>query len=115
MSLTNHREEYILYTTTSDGALRIFQPVLDTPRHLQLHATVDPFSFLPSSLVTIGGSPVLPLSRETLRSVVGNVLRNCGTVDESQRRRLMELHEEGWDLFARILSDGSIVVQAVAV
>jgi hypothetical protein len=35
--------------------------------------------------------------------------------DESQRRRLTELYEEGWDLFARILDDGSIVIQALAV
>jgi hypothetical protein len=113
--LTSYREEYILYTTTSSGTLRIFLPVLDTRRHLQLHATVDPFSFLPSSLASIGGSPVLPLSRDALRSVVGSALRNCDGVDESQRRRLTELHEEGWDLFARVLDDGSIVIQAVAV
>lgn len=113
----SNKEEYILYTTTSDAALRIFLPVLDTPRHLQLHATIDPFSFLPSSLATNHGSPVLPLSREVLRSVIGQVLRQPGdrnSFDDSQRRRLTELYEEGWDLFARILDDGSIVIQALA-
>lgn len=111
-------DQYVLYTTTSDAALRIFYPVLDAPRHLQLHATVDPYSFLPSSLANNSGSPVFPLSREHLRVVVGNVLRkprDRSSFDESQRRRLTELHEEGWDLFARVLDDGSIVIRAVAV
>jgi len=54
-----------------------------------------------------------------MRNVCGNVLRDMGDVesktDESQRRRLKELYEEGWDLFCRILNDGSIVIRAVAV
>ena len=54
-----------------------------------------------------------------MRSVCGNVLRDMGDIesktDESQRRRLTELYEEGWDLFCRILDDGSIVIRAVAV
>jgi hypothetical protein len=111
-------DQYVLYTTTVDAALRIFYPVLDAPRHLQLHLTVDPYSFLPSSLANNTGSPVFPLNREHLRAVVGGVLRKPkerNSFDESQRRRLTELHEEGWDLFARILDDGSIVIRAVAV
>ncbi|KAG8835972.1 regulator of (H+)-ATPase in vacuolar membrane [Serendipita sp. 399] len=114
----SNKEEYILYTTTSDSALRIFLPVLDTPRHLQLHATIDPYSFLPSSLATNKGSPVMALHRDSLRAVIGNALREPRdkrtSFGESQRRRLTEVYEEGWDLFARILDDGSIVVQAVA-
>jgi hypothetical protein len=88
------------------------------PQHLQLHTTVDPYSFLPSSLATNNGSPILPLSRECLRTVLGNILRTTRdrtSFDESQRRRITELYEEGWDLFARILDDGSIVIRAVAV
>lgn len=80
--------------------------------------TVDPYSFLPSSLGNNAGSPVFPLNREHLRAVVGRVLRkprDRNSIDESQRRRLTELYEEGWDLFARILDDGSIVIRAVAV
>jgi len=54
-----------------------------------------------------------------MRSVCGNVLRDMDVVesktDEGQRRRLTELYEEGWDLFCRILDDGSIVIRAVAV
>ncbi|CAG7847093.1 Regulator of V-ATPase in vacuolar membrane protein 1 AltName: Full=Suppression of the onset of impotence protein 3 [Serendipita indica DSM 11827] len=112
------KDEYILYTTTSDSALRIFLPVLDTPRHLQLHATVDPYCFLPSSLSSNRGSPVFPFDRDILRAVLGGVLRNQPgqrtSFDESQRRRLTEIYEESWDLFARILDDGSIVIHAVA-
>ena len=59
------------------------------------------------------------MNRAVMRSVCGNVLRELGDVegktDESQRRRLTELYEEGWDLFCRILDDGSIVIRAVAV
>ena len=59
------------------------------------------------------------MNRTVMRSVCGNVLRDIGDVeskvDESQRRRLTELYEEGWDLFCRILDDGSIVIRAVAV
>lgn len=54
-----------------------------------------------------------------MRGVCGNVLRDMddveGKTNESQRRRLAELYEEGWDLFCRILDDGSIVIRAVAV
>lgn len=58
------------------------------------------------------------MSREVLRSVIGQILRQPGdrnSFDDSQRRRLTELYEEGWDLFARVLDDGSIVIQALAV
>ncbi|KAG8785378.1 regulator of (H+)-ATPase in vacuolar membrane, partial [Serendipita sp. 397] len=114
----SNKEEYILYTTTSDSALRIFLPVLDMPQHLQLHATIDPYSFLPSSLATNRGSPVMALHRDLLRIAVGNALRDPRdkrtSFTDSQRRRLTEVYEEGWDLFARILDDGSIVIQAVA-
>ena len=34
---------------------------------------------------------------------------------EGQRRRVREILDEGWDLFLRVLSDGSLVIQAVAV
>ena len=59
------------------------------------------------------------MNRAVMRSVCGNVLRDMDGVEskagESQRRRLTELYEEGWDLFCRILDDGSIVIRAVAV
>ncbi|KAG8875438.1 regulator of (H+)-ATPase in vacuolar membrane, partial [Serendipita sp. 405] len=88
------------------------------PQHLQLHATIDPYSFLPSSLATNRGSPVMALHRDLLRIAVGNALRDPRdkrtSFTDSQRRRLTEVYEEGWDLFARILDDGSIVIQAVA-
>ena len=54
-----------------------------------------------------------------MRSVCDNVLRDMGDVesktDESQRWGLTELYKEGWDLFCRILDDGSIVIRAAAV
>ena len=115
----SNRDENTLLTTTTDHAMRIFYPVLDAPHHLQLHATIDPYAFLPSSTGLNSGSPVFWMNRVAMRSVFGNVLRDTGDVesktDESQRRRLTELYEEGWDLFCRVLDDGSIVIRAAAV
>ena len=34
---------------------------------------------------------------------------------EGQRKRVEEICYDGWDLFARVLSDGTIVVRALAV
>lgn len=35
--------------------------------------------------------------------------------DDTRHRRVREIRDEGWDLFLRVLNDGSIVLQAVAV
>ena len=35
--------------------------------------------------------------------------------EDTRRRRIREITEEGWDIFLRVLGDGSLVVQAVAV
>ena len=44
------------------------------------------------------------------------VLKQSQTAeDDTRRRRIREITEEGWDIFLRVLGDGSLVVQAVAV
>ncbi len=35
--------------------------------------------------------------------------------EDGRRRRIREITDEGWDVFLRVLGDGSLVVQAIAV
>lgn len=35
--------------------------------------------------------------------------------EDARYRRLQDIKDEGWDLFLRILEDGSIIITAVAV
>ena len=43
-------------------------------------------------------------------------LANLSTSDEDARsRRVRDIKAESWDLFLRVLGDGSLIVQAVAV
>jgi hypothetical protein len=60
-------------------------------------------------------SSVFWLDREVIGDVLAAILRNHSDSEEGRSRRLIELVEEGWDLFLRVLGDGSIVVTAVAV
>jgi hypothetical protein len=102
---------------TSDSTLRIFLPVLDSPQHLQLHASLDLFSSLPfpiASNYSKSHSNVFWLGREVIGDVLITILKNQSE-DDGRNRRLREIKEEGWDLFLRVLRDGSVVVTAVAV
>ena len=115
--LRGHRDDPILYTTTSDATLRIFMPVLDAPQYLQLHTALDTFSSLPFSVASQqAASAVFWLDREVLHAALKVILAESQTAEEdARRRRVREIAEEGWDLFLRVLGDGSLVVQAVAV
>ena len=111
------RDDLILYTITSDATLRIYLPILDTPQHVQLHASLDLFQAVPlpeASQQT--SSKIFWLDREV---VCGGLTAVSGdkTVhsEDGRHRRVQEILEEGWDLFLRILADGSLVLQAVAV
>lgn len=113
----NDRDDLILYTVTSDATLRVFLPVLDAPQHLQLHASVDIFSAVPFSFASqIASSRVFWLGREIMSDALTAALSSAGHDNEDGRcKRVREIKEENWDLFLRVLSDGSLVVQAVAV
>lgn len=112
-----HSDDPILYTTTTDGTLRVFLPVLDAPQHVQLHAALDASSALPlsSSLPSSAcTSSIFPLDRDVVLAVLRNP-DSRSAEDDARSRRVREIAEEEWDLFLRVLSDGSLVIQAVAV
>ncbi|KAF9527801.1 RAVE protein 1 C terminal-domain-containing protein [Crepidotus variabilis] len=111
------RDDLIMYTVTSDATIRIFFPVLDAPDRLQLHAALDLYSSLPFSVVEMLGSSasaVFWLDRQSVHSVINHILKDSTLSDDARTRRIKEIRDEGWDLFLRVLSDGSIVVTAVA-
>ncbi|KAI0041796.1 WD repeat-containing protein [Auriscalpium vulgare] len=111
------RDDLILYTITSDATLRIFMPVLDSPQHVQLHASLDLFSSIPSSSESSSDdvhSSVYWLDREIIGDSLAHILKSMPDVDDTKTRRVRDIKEDGWDLFLRVLSDGSIVVRAVA-
>ncbi|KAJ7169732.1 RAVE protein 1 C terminal-domain-containing protein [Mycena filopes] len=115
-SQASSRDDLILYTITSDATLRIFLPVLDSPQYLQLHASLDLFSSIPfiisSKLST--NSSVFWLDREVVGDCISATLKSATDREHARFRRLQEIKDEGWDLFIRILDDGSAVVTAVA-
>ncbi|KZT72790.1 hypothetical protein DAEQUDRAFT_704451 [Daedalea quercina L-15889] len=119
----NRNDDPILYTTTADGTLRVFLSVLDAPQRVQLHAALDAASSIPlssqlNSLERNGrmlSSAVFPLDRDAVLNVLKDVAGNAQTAEEDARsRRVREIAEEGWDLFLRVLVDGSLVVQAIS-
>nr|GAT47823.1 WD repeat protein [Mycena chlorophos] len=112
-SPASSRDDLILYTITSDSTLRIFLPVLDSPHHLQLHATLDLFSSIPSGFATVP-SNIFWLDRVILETTIAHLLRTESATDNPRIRRLQEIQSEGWDLFLRILADGSATISAVA-
>ncbi|EJF67065.1 hypothetical protein DICSQDRAFT_151429 [Dichomitus squalens LYAD-421 SS1] len=115
-SPSSSRDDPILYTVTSDATLRIFMPVLDAPQYLQLHAALDTFSSLPFSIASQqSSSGIYWLDREVMGAALKSVLSDPVTAEEdARRRRIREIAEEGWDIFLRVLGDGSMVVQGVA-
>ncbi|KAI0375421.1 WD repeat-containing protein [Pilatotrama ljubarskyi] len=115
-SPSSSRDDPILYTITTDATLRIFLPVLDAPQYLQLHSALDTFSSLPFSVASQEtNSSVFRLDREVLNAALKSVLEQSQSrEDDARRRRIHDITEEGWDIFLRVLGDGSLVVQAVA-
>lgn len=110
-------DDLILYTITSDATLRIFLPVLDAPQYVQLHASLDIFSSLPFSIASqVTASRVFLLDRGVMSDALSVALAAMNTSDEDARsRRLQDMKAESWDLFLRVLQDGSLIIQAVAV
>ncbi|KIM47847.1 hypothetical protein M413DRAFT_417307 [Hebeloma cylindrosporum] len=116
-SQASSRDDLILYSITSDATLRIFFPVLDAPDYLQLHASLDLYASLPFSVVDQIDSTISSafwLDRKTVEQVLTNILSDPTQVDEARNKRIKEIKDDGWDLFLRVLGDGSIVITAVA-
>ncbi|KIO33268.1 hypothetical protein M407DRAFT_234427, partial [Tulasnella calospora MUT 4182] len=111
-----------LYTVTEQdgGTVRVYVPVLDVPNILQLHAVVDRCGFLPESSSPANGSRVFWLDKAVVRQVLEAAVQECedrgDNNDMAARRKplLQQMLDEGWDLFARILPDGSLVLRALA-
>ena len=111
-------DDLIMYTITADATLRIFMPVLDAPDVLQLHTSLDLFSSLPFFVAEQFeplGSSVFWVDGSTVGSVIANILKAADPQDDVRSKRIREIRDESWDLFLRILGDGSIVVTAIAV
>jgi hypothetical protein len=113
------RDSLVLYTVTCDAALRIFIPVLDSPQYLQLHATVDLCSSMPSQPLSRQAekpiSGVFYLNRDVFSSVLTAVLTNMSDNDDAKIRRIKDIRDGGWDMFMHILPNGSLSIRALAV
>ncbi|KAG8914981.1 regulator of (H+)-ATPase in vacuolar membrane, partial [Tulasnella sp. 417] len=111
-----------LYTVTDQdgGTVRVYVPVLDAPSILQVHAVVDRYGFLPESSSSANGSRVFWLDKAVVRQMLEAAIQECesggGNAEMAARRKplLQQMLDEGWDLFARILPDGSLVLRALA-
>ena len=55
------------------------------------------------------------MDREVVCDALSHSLKPPGQLDDARRRKAQEIIEEGWDLFLRVLSDGSVIITAVAV
>ncbi|KAF9244559.1 RAVE protein 1 C terminal-domain-containing protein [Melanogaster broomeanus] len=111
-STSSRSDDPTLFTITSDSALRVFIPVVDSAHRLQLHLTIDPFTSLTSpaasQLPTHVESKVMWLDREVIGPDIKSVLT------ASAVPRLREVKEGEWDLFLRVFADGSLLLSAVA-
>ncbi|KAI0082261.1 hypothetical protein K474DRAFT_1742410 [Panus rudis PR-1116 ss-1] len=116
MAQASSRDDSVLYTVTSDATLRVFLPVIDTPQYVQLHASLDVHSALPFSLAQqVRQSSIFWLDRQVISNALTTILKQTSSNhDDIRAKRVQEITEEGWDLFIRVLSDCSLVVQAVA-
>ncbi|GJJ09914.1 hypothetical protein Clacol_004138 [Clathrus columnatus] len=120
---SHSRPDLTLYTLTSDSVVRVFHPVLDAPQRLELHCTLDSRLFLPSPLASnIDGSLIFPLDRQVLLSSIATMTQNGDAKEVSYAfekeaqpsKRLEIIKNEEWDLFLRILKDGSILIRGIA-
>lgn len=112
-----HSGDPTLFTITSDSVLRLFLPVVDSPQRLQLHLAVDilapPAPPAASQPMQRPESEIIWLDKEIVGAAVKTVLKASETKG-SEMLRLRDV-EEDWDLFLRVLADGSLLLSAVAV
>jgi len=55
------------------------------------------------------------MDREVVDQSLQKLLSRKVVEDDASHRRLQDIKEEGWDLFLRVVDDGTIIVSAVAV
>ncbi|KAG8690966.1 regulator of (H+)-ATPase in vacuolar membrane [Ceratobasidium sp. 423] len=91
-------------------------PVLDSPEHLQLHASLDLYSFGVSGII----SKICLLDRDAVMDSLHKAMDRPieglpqQVEEESARRdRLKCISDEGWDLFAVVTQDGAVAVRAI--
>ena len=60
-------------------------------------------------------STVFWLDREVVGIVLDYILAQSKEEDDTSTRRIREMRDERWDLFLRVLQDGSVTVTAIAV
>ncbi|THV05992.1 hypothetical protein K435DRAFT_834441 [Dendrothele bispora CBS 962.96] len=114
IALTSNRDDLILYSITADSVVRIFFPVLDSPQHLQLHASIDLLSSVSYPVSEQKESTVFWMDREVVNQSLQKLLSQKVSEDDASTRRLLDIQKEGWDLFLRVVSDGTIVVSAIS-
>jgi hypothetical protein len=92
-------------------------PILDSPRRLQLHTSLDLFTFYPFSHSPRSSrqSAVFWLDRDITLATLPNLLTNEVGQEDACIKRIQDIKDEGWDLFLRVLGDGSMAITAVAV
>ncbi|KEP50346.1 RAVE protein 1 carboxy-terminal protein [Rhizoctonia solani 123E] len=115
-STTSNRSDTILYTVTVDHTVRIYMPVLDSAEHLQLHAALDLYSFGVSGIISRiclfdRGAVVDSLCKAMDRPAEGSP--QVVEEEKARRARLRCIIDEGWDLFAVVTQDGTVVVRAI--
>lgn len=98
--------------------MRIFLPVVDSPQRLQLHLAVDilssPVPPAMSQPIARPKSEIIWLDKEVIGPAVKAVLKTS-EIESADISRLRDVEEEDWDLFLRVLADGSLLLSAVAV
>ncbi|KAG9095999.1 regulator of (H+)-ATPase in vacuolar membrane [Ceratobasidium sp. UAMH 11750] len=118
-SAAPHSSDVVLFTITVDSTVRIFLPVLDSPDHLQLHASVDSHAFGVPRNVGIA-SRICWLDRDAVAAALSKnfekILEGAPENQEEEtarRNRLKTIVDEGWDLFVVVTGDGTVIVRAV--
>jgi hypothetical protein len=79
---------------------------------------LDIFSSLPLSIASqlcSAQSAVFWLDREVIGNALDSIINDKPEQEDGRIKRLEEIKNGGWDLFLRVLADGSVVISAVAV
>lgn len=122
-------DEICLYTMTPDSVVRVFMTVIDAPNHLQLHAALDRWSFLPGHPDALSGEdddaessqrppdPVFWIDRAAFlsTSLVQDTGQATSEVEQGRRRKLKDLVDDDWELFGFITRGGCLIVRALTV
>lgn len=122
-------DEICLYTMTPDSVVRVFMTVIDAPNHLQLHAALDRWSFLPGHPDASSGEddedessrrppdPVFWIDRAAFLSskLVQETGQDVSEVEQGRRRKLKDLVDDDWELFGFITRGGCLIVRALTV